>query len=354
MQYVRSSRLSRLSLLLLIALFALAFRAAPAQATVEFLSVGRANTPVGRVGAVQFLSAYATSASGLAQFDFVVNGQVVSSTPAKGNEFNAVFSFKPDQPGDYKVQVIVKDATGATRPSDEMIVPIREAIGSSISIPAGTFSMGDNGGQPDERPARTVSLSAYQIDRYEVTVGEFRRFIWATQYKTSAEQANKPREETWRADEYGLRFEYPVRFISWWDAERYCTWAGKRLLTEAEWERAARDGDGRRYPWGNDFDPARVPSNQDLAAVGTFANGQTVDGVYDMAGNVWEWVTDWYDPQFYGYPNVNDNPHGPEKGDQKVLRGGSFTNGPDDLRTARRIKNDAGSWHRDVGVRCGK
>ncbi len=336
------------------AIFALGFSSRVAYAADGVVTVGRANTPIGRLGVVQYVSVNAASAAGLTQLEMQVNGQPMGSLPARGTEYNAVFSFKPEQVGDYRIQVIAKDGAGAFIPSAEILILVREPVGSVIDIPAGAFKMGDNGGQPDERPEREVNLNAYQVDRYEVTVGEFRRFVWATQYKTSAEQANKPREETWRADEYGLRFEFPVRFISWWDADRYCSWVGKRLLTEAEWERAARGIEGRKYPWGNDFDPARVPSNQDLTAVGQFANGLSAAGNYDLAGNVWEWVQDWYDPQFYSYPNVNNNPRGPENGDQKALRGGSFSNGPDDLRTTRRIKNDAGSSHRDVGFRCGK
>jgi formylglycine-generating enzyme len=325
-----------------------------AHAAEGVVTFGRANTPIGRLGNPQFFAVNAAMPTGLAQLELWVDGKPVGSVPAKGAEYNAVFSWKPEQSGDYKIQAVAKDAAGATLSSAEVVLAVREPVGSMLNLPAGTFTMGDNAGQPDEHPERQVKLNAYQVDRYEVTAGEFRRFVWATQYKTSAEEANKPREETWRIDESGLRFDFPVHFVSWWDAERYCTWAGKRLLTEAEWEYAARGNDRRRYPWGNDFDPARVASNQDLTAVGQFANNQSPIGALDMAGNVWEWTQDWYDPQFYGYPNVNDNPRGPEKGDQKVLRGGSFTNGPDDLRTARRIKNDAGSWHRDVGFRCGK
>ncbi len=318
------------------------------------VTIGRANTPIGRLGGAQFVSVNAVASAGLTQIELWVNGQPMGSVLAKGAEYNVVFSWKPEQVGDYKIQAIAKDAAGAMLLSPEVVLPIREPVGSMVNVAPGAFKMGDNNGQPDERPERSVNLKAYQVDRYEVTVGEFRRFVWATQYKTSAEQASKPREETWRVDEFGLRFDFPVRFVSWWDADRYCTWAGKRMLTEAEWEYAARGNDGRRYPWGNDFDPVRVSSNQDLSAVGQVASGQSLIGTFDMAGNVWEWAQDWYDPQFYSYQNVNDNPHGPDKGDQKALRGGSFTNGPDDLRTTRRIKNDAGSWHRDVGFRCGK
>jgi formylglycine-generating enzyme required for sulfatase activity len=219
-----------------------------------------------------------------------------------------------------------------------------------VQVPEGAFTMGDDAGQPDERPARGVRLSAFQIDRYEVTVGEFREFVRATNYQSDAERQGKPAGETWRADNVGARFDHPVRFVSWWDADKYCRWRNKRLPSEAEWERAARGDDRRRFAWGTDFDPARVPAN-DTAPVGFYLTNGSPVGAYDMSGSVWEWVNDWYAPDYYAR-GTNDNPPGPDSGDQRVLRGGSFTNGPDDMRVTRRIKDDAGRGNGDVGFRC--
>lgn len=308
-----------------------------------------------RSGTTLYIAVNVAVPAGATQVEFRANDQVVSATPIEGKaDYNVVVSWAPNATGDFSLQAVATDASGQPVTSEPLVVAVREANGSMIGVPAGPFLMGDNGGQPDERPQREVTLNAYLVDLFEVTVGEFRQFVAAKNWQTGAEKENKPREETWKLDDVPSRYDYPVRFVSWWDAEAYCTWAGKRLLTEAEWERAAHGTDARRYPWGNDFDAARVAGNQGTAMAGLFAGGISPVGAYDMAGNVWEWVQDWYDPQFYGYPNVSDNPRGPERGDQKVLRGGSFTNQPDDLRTTRRIKNDAGSFHLDVGIRCGK
>jgi formylglycine-generating enzyme required for sulfatase activity len=327
----------------------------PVQAQSATVTLSPAGLRVLHAPITPFFAIHIASASPITKIDLAVNGQVVA-TQAVPNQpnYNAVFAWQPTGIGDYTIVAVATDQDGAQSQSAATALAVREPLGSMIAIPAATFRMGDGNGPPDEKPERVVTLNAYEIDRFEVTVGEFRRFVIAKNFQTSAEQAGKPREETWRIDDVPSRYELPVRWVSWWDAESYCTWAGKRLLSEAEWEHAARGTDQRRFPWGNDFDPARVPSNQDLWPVGTRTNNVSPLGVYDMAGNVWEWMYDWYDPQFYGYPNVNNNPRGPDQGDQKVMRGGSFTNAPDDLRTTKRIKNDASSSHRDVGFRCGK
>lgn len=310
-----------------------------------------------RAGRMLFFAVRAMSASGIAGVELFADGQRVAEKPVNGAAMvNVVLSWQPAANGDFRVEVQATDRAGRRLRSQPVVLPIRGAdgpLGSMLQMPAGTFLMGSNAGADDERPERLVNMPAYQIDRYEVTVGEFREFVKATNYQTGAELAGKPFGETWRVDNVGSRFDHPVRYVSWWDADKYCRWLGKRLPTEAEWEYAARGNDGRRYPWGNDFDPARVASSEDTAPVGFYLNNRSPIGAYDMAGNVWEWVNDWYRPDYYAQ-NENDNPQGPPQADQRVMRGGSFTNAPEDLRVTRRIKDDPGSSHRDVGFRCAK
>lgn len=326
--------------------------------TVQIISPsihsGNVSRPV-RAGAPQRFAIAAFSPEGIVAIELLVGGQPVARQEVNGRaQVNVVLIWQPAANGDVPVAARAIDRAGREATSPPLSVPVRGAegaLGSMIQVPAGAFTMGDDAGQPDERPARVVQLPAYQIDRYEVTVGEFRGFVRATNHLTSAEAEGRPTNETWRVDAVGARFDRPVRYVSWWDADRYCRWRGKRLPSEAEWERAARGEDGRRFAWGNDFDAGRVAAG-DTAPVGYFINNGSPVGAYDMSGNVWEWVNDWYRADYYGQADNTANPQGPQQADQRVIRGGSFSNGPDDLRVTRRIKDDAGRANRDVGFRC--
>ena len=167
-----------------------------------------------------------------------------------------------------------------------------------VSIPAGEFTMGSQDGDPDERPAHKVHVDAFSMDVYEVTVGQYAAFLQATGF-------NSPLD--WQTMNQPAHQKRPVANVDWVDAAAYCKWAGKRLPTEAEWEKAARGTDGRLYPWGNDS-PTPLHANYGktgshnygaLALVGTLEDGKSPYGIYDMAGNVWEWVSDWYDNDYY-------------------------------------------------------
>ncbi len=221
-----------------------------------------------------------------------------------------------------------------------------------VLIPAGEFRMGDhfNEGNSDERPVHTIYLDAFYIDIYEVTNAQYQKFMDTTGHA-------EPRD--WNDAKYNSP-EQPVVGVSWHDAVAYAEWAGERLPTDAEWEKAARGGlVGKRYPLGDEApDAGRVyRANGSGAAdgyaytapVGSFApNGY---GLYDMAGNVWEWCTDWYDSGYYANSPPN-KPLGPDSGSGRVLRGGSWGNGPYGLRVANRHNLTPTVPHNRVGFRC--
>lgn len=310
-----------------------------------------------RSGALVQFSAFASHDAGVSRIELLANDQVVDTRTLRGAlSANAALGWRPAQEGDYGLRLRAFDRNGASWSS--AAIPVRvfgveQGLGAMVVIPGGVFRMGSGQGEDDEKPEHDVTLRPYEIDVYEVTVGEFQKFARARNFKTSAEQMGKPAEQTWRVDLRADRFDYPVRWVSWDDADQYCHWRKKRLPSEAEWERAARGSDPRAYPWGNDFDPARAGLGE-LHRVGILAANASPAGTYDMGGNVWEWVQDWYNPQFYAQPKSADNPTGPDNGGQRVARGGSFTNPPSDLRATRRLKVDPSSSNGDVGFRCAR
>jgi formylglycine-generating enzyme required for sulfatase activity len=197
-----------------------------------------------------------------------------------------------------------------------------------VLVPAGEFLMGSTEYE-DEKPPHRVHLDAYHVDRYEVTNALYRRFMDAT---------GRQAPSYWNDSKWNGASQ-PVVGVSWHDAEAYCRWAGKRLPTEAEWEKAARGTDGRKYPWGDQWDSSKANSFESklgkTVAVGSYPGGASPYGAHDMAGNVWEWVADWYDKDYYRR-SPERNPQGPDSGHHRVLRGGSWVNIPVDLRTADR------------------
>jgi serine/threonine-protein kinase len=256
-----------------------------------------------------------------------------------------------------------------------------------IEIPAGEFGMGSvpKEGDDDEHPQHLVYLDTFYISKYEITNEQFDRFIKATGYKTDVEKVGKARiyepenqgnwveksGASWRYYYNKDTKKYPVVLTSWNDAKAYCDWAGLRLPTEAEWEKAARGSDKRKYPWGNEAPGVKGAARanyaddktdyawsdrkvddgyQFTAPVGVYETGVSTYGCYDMAGNVWEWCSDRYG-EFYYRVKAAQNPTGPTNGISRVLRGGSWFSSAIELRCANRNKIGPGYENPDLGFR---
>jgi len=238
-----------------------------------------------------------------------------------------------------------------------------------VWVPAGEFVMGskDNEGYSDERPQRKVYLDGYWLYKYEVTVAQYRAFCAATgralphfpQPMTYYESNYSWAGKTGWADP-ALQ-QHPIVNVTWHDAQAYAAWAGAQLPTEAQWEKAARGADGRIYPWGNTWDPAKCANrtnSQEKAIstwpVGSFPAGASPCGAHDMAGNVSEWCADWYDAGYYKNAPAR-NPIGPATGTRRVLRCGSWAGYYVEfiLRSAVRNYCTPDYYWYSVGFRCG-
>lgn len=261
-----------------------------------------------------------------------------------------------------------------------------------VLVPAGEFLMGSPAGSDgfdDERPQRRVFVSAFWIDRYEVTNSNYLAFVQATGHRVP--QNVKPAATLWENNKPLPGIEnHPVVNVSWEDASAYCRWLSKRLPTEAEWEKAARGTDGRRYPWGNEWDIAKANSASYWAErtvefasgaeweafwikgegariskekgikgevltlpVESFPEAASPYGLFDMAGNAGEWVQDWFDPNYYRSAPLSDPP-GPAKGAVKAMRGGSWLKPALSLRTSDRDWGTMDSRPSGTGFRCAK
>lgn len=219
-----------------------------------------------------------------------------------------------------------------------------------VFIPRGSFTQGSSDDDPqsrkEERPSRVVSLDAFSIDRFPVTASQFAEFLDHTNYAIPKEwhSFNDPASHPNR----------PVVFVSWEDAAAYAEWTGKRLPTEAEWEKAARGEEARIYPWG-----AHAPSDtlawfggkSHPADVDAHPEGASVYGVCDMAGNAFEWVQDWYERRYYRHA-PSSNPKGPEEGKKRVLKGGSFAHPDFALRCAVRGRYAPSERRANHSFRC--
>ncbi|ULA62766.1 MAG: Formylglycine-generating enzyme family protein [Nitrospira sp.] len=246
------------------------------------------------------------------------------------------------------------------------------AYDEMVRIPAGPFTMGsdkkaDRNAYLVEMPQRSVYLDAYDIDKYEVTTVQYLKYVLAT---------NRDPQVDWKFD--GGNFQdtmvsHPIMHVTWSEADEFCKWAGKRLPTEAEWEKAARGAvDARVYPWGNEMAglsranfgrtglsgpvrdrPERLLLYPPIISVFKYDNAASPYGVFQMAGNVAEWVSDWYDKDYYKTA-PNRNPKGPEKGSQKAFRGGGWIDSTPSVRVSQRNGTDPKTSMNWMGFRCAR
>lgn len=241
-----------------------------------------------------------------------------------------------------------------------------------VLIPEGIFTMGYNinnkneWGDTDEEPVHKVFLKSYYMDRYEVSASQFSKFLnnhpdKAPFYFQTGLGVTIEKVDNLFSPKIGLK-NYVANRISWYGADAYCKWISKRLPTEAEWEKASRGTDGRIFPWGNEF-----PTNERvtfrrkfnllgfkaLEQVDSMPGGQSPYGVHHMAGNAWEWVSDWYKDIYYEESPYN-NPKGPESGITKVLRGGNWYYKAYYMRTTYRFNEKPDVFKNWQGFRCAK
>ena len=283
--------------------------------------------------------------------------------------------------------VMAESRTGAIRASaavtESLYLPVvltRANLDTAeeILIPAGSFQMGCDSNNPaenscnvyvwqtNELPLHTVTLDAYYIDKYEVTNARYQACVDAGGCTAPLSVRSQTRFPYYGTSTYA---DYPVIDVNWYQANAFCALEGKRLPTEAEWEKAARgSSDTRKYPWGSEFDGSKLnycdancefdwkdaaynDGYADTAPVGSYPSGASPYGVMDMAGNVWEWVNDWYQWDYYSQ-SPSANPQGPETGLSRVLRGGSWVNLDFNVRSADRGSDFPGYWNLSIGFRC--
>ena len=239
----------------------------------------------------------------------------------------------------------VRGSPGAVAPVGGPALDVAE----QMSVPAGSFLMGSNapGSWNDERPVHAVWVDAFLMDRHEVTNRRYAAFLQDT---------GRAKPTFWEDDRFNNP-DQPVVGVSWDDAAAFCRWAGKRLPTEAEWERAARGGlEGKTYPWGDQEPGGRACfglAGETAAPCGVGQYAPNGFGIYDLAGNVAEWCADWGDEEYYAHSEPR-NPRGPATGTERIVRGGSYGPGAALLRCAGRTRVNPAQREAYIGIRCVK
>ncbi|HIE42315.1 MAG TPA: hypothetical protein EYP95_03635 [Nitrospinaceae bacterium] len=268
-----------------------------------------------------------------------------------------VWEIKKSIEHDTRVQQMAKKANDVEVADNRDFSIYETLIGDDgremILVPEGIFSRGSDSGGFDEKPMQEIYLDAFYVDKYEVSVEAYNIYRKVTDYV-------EPSVPFFQGDHDLMKIDKnAVVGVSWNDATNFCTWAGKRLLTEAEWEKAARGTHGLKFPWGNKIlqKRANLAGTGDgyayMSPVGNYPMGRSVYGVYDMAGNVSEWVADFYD-QFYYNNAPMMNPPGPENKKNRVFRGGSWDARSVDIRTSKRFAASPGRKDSILGFRCGR
>ena len=293
----------------------------------------------------------------------------VLTTPATAPEAPATGSPSPIGPQTPRPSAIPTSIPSPTPTAAALAAPSLPTVTSTasqvtsakdgmtlIAIPAGDFLMGsdsaDASASNDSKPVHTVTLDAYWIDQSEVTNAMYIDCV----------AAGACPEPMWTRSDSRVNYlgnpafsNYPVVGVSWGEASSYCAWVGGRLPTEAEWEKAARGENGWLFPWGNDPPTAERANydslNLDTAAVGSYPLGTSPYGLFDMAGNAWEWVADWYSTNYYE-TSLAESPLGPETGTERVVRGGDWQSIEVFLRTTNRDPLLPGRHSIHIGFRC--
>jgi formylglycine-generating enzyme required for sulfatase activity len=314
---------------------------------------------VGAIGIV--IALFLIGSWGIPKFAFLIPTAKASLTSTFYPSVTSTFTISPQpstktltpKPTTTKTQTPIPTVTLPALYTDEKGV-------SMVLVPAGEFTMGnDNGnGDPFDGPVHKINLNSFYVDKYEVTNGHYKDCVDAGVCQAPTQRSSMKIPSYYGSTKFK---DYPVTWVDWNMAKTYCEWRGAHLPTEAEWEKAARGIDGREFPWekvGVIIDKTYANYGNlvgDFTAVGSYEKGKSPYGAYDMAGNVFEWVADWFSWDYYSI-SPYQNPLGPETGDYHVYRGGGVGSDPAFVRTTSRqwFDSSLGSITLGIGIRCAR